>query len=61
MIVICDTFIPIIGTLGILDEAASLGLLNFAEAIAKLTATNFRASPGLIQTLLDQYSQQESK
>lgn len=53
--------IPIIGTLGILDEAASLGLLNFAEAIAKLTATNFRASPNLIQTLLDQYSQQESK
>jgi predicted nucleic acid-binding protein len=51
--------IPIIGTLGILDEAASQGLLNFAEAIAQLTATNFRASPRLIQTLLDRYSKEK--
>ena len=52
--------IPIIGTLGILDEAASLRLLNFPEAIAQLMATtNFRVSPSLIQTLLDRYSQEE--
>lgn len=52
--------IPIIGTLGILDEAASRRLLNFPEAIAQLIATtNFRVSSSLIQTLLDRYSQQE--
>ncbi len=49
--------IPIIGTLGILDEAAFLGLVNFPEAIARLTATNFRVSSHLIQTVLDRHSQ----
>lgn len=51
--------ISIIGTLGILDDAASQGLLNFAEAIEQLTATNFRVSSRLIQVLLDRYSPQE--
>lgn len=48
--------ISIIGTLGILDEAASVGLLNFPEAITLLSATNFRVSSRLIQSLLDRYS-----
>lgn len=51
--------ISIIGTLGILDDAASQGLLNFAEAIEQLRATNFRVSYRLIQILLARYSQQE--
>ena len=49
--------IPIIGTLGILDEAALRGLLNLSEAIARLTATNFRVSAHLIHDLLDRHSQ----
>ncbi|GET40759.1 MULTISPECIES: DUF3368 domain-containing protein [Microseira] len=47
--------IRIIGVLGILDEAAAQGLINFPEAIAQLQQTNFRASPVLIQRLLDSY------
>ncbi|MDY7012831.1 MAG: DUF3368 domain-containing protein [Cyanobacteriota bacterium] len=49
--------IRIISVLGILDEAASRGLINFPEAIAKLQQTNFRASPALIQRLLNRYPQ----
>ena len=51
--------IPIIGTLGILDDAASQGLLNFAEAIEKLTETNVRVAAHLIQIQLVRYSQEE--
>jgi predicted nucleic acid-binding protein len=45
--------IAIIGTLGILDDAATQGLINLAEAIARLQQTNFRASRRIIQALLD--------
>jgi predicted nucleic acid-binding protein len=44
--------ISIIGTLGILDDAASQGLINLAEAIAQLQQTNFRVSRRIIQALL---------
>ncbi len=45
--------IAIIGTLGILDEAANQGLINLAEAIARLQQTNFRISRRAIEALLD--------
>jgi predicted nucleic acid-binding protein len=45
--------IPIIGTLGILDDAAEQGLINLAEAIAQLQQTNFRVSRRIIQALLN--------
>ena len=45
--------IPIIGTLGILDEAARQGWIDLRETIAQLQQTNFRISPRLIQTLLN--------
>jgi predicted nucleic acid-binding protein len=45
--------IPIIGTLGILDDAASQGLIELADAIARLQRTNFRISRRIIQTLLE--------
>jgi predicted nucleic acid-binding protein len=45
--------IAIIGTLGILDDAASQGLINLAEAIAQLQQTNFRVSRRIIQALLN--------
>ncbi|MFQ4140586.1 DUF3368 domain-containing protein [Chlorogloeopsis sp. ULAP02] len=43
--------IAIIGTLGILDDAASQGLINLAETIAQLQQTNFRVSRRIIQEL----------
>lgn len=36
--------IPVIGTLGILSEAARYGLLDLAVVLAELKTTNFRAS-----------------
>jgi predicted nucleic acid-binding protein len=44
--------IAIIGTLGILDDAAAQGWINLAEAIARLEKTNFRISRRIIDTLL---------
>jgi predicted nucleic acid-binding protein len=48
-----DRGIAIIGTLGILDDAATQGLINLAETIAQLQQTNFRASRRIIQVLLN--------
>jgi predicted nucleic acid-binding protein len=45
--------IAIIGTLGILDDAAAQGSINLAEAIAQLQQTNFRVSRRIIQALLN--------
>ncbi len=44
--------IPIIGTVGILDNAADRGLVNLEEAITRLQQTNFRISRRIIQSLL---------
>jgi len=44
--------IPIIGTVGILDEAARQGWIDLAPTLAQLQQTNFRISRRLIQTLL---------
>jgi predicted nucleic acid-binding protein len=44
--------IPVIGTLGILAEAARRDLLNLSEALAALQSTNFHAAPALIELLL---------
>lgn len=45
--------IPIIGTIGILDDAASQGLIDLENAINQLKQTNFRISRRIIQTLLE--------
>ena len=42
----------IIGTLGVLNSAAEKDLLNLPDAIAELQKTSFRASPTLINLLL---------
>ena len=47
-----DLGLPLIGTLGIVDDAASQGLINLAEAITQLQGTNFRISRQIIQSLL---------
>jgi predicted nucleic acid-binding protein len=44
--------IPVIGTLGILAEAARRNLLNLSQALTALQETNFHADPKLIQLLL---------
>ncbi len=41
------------GTLGVLDRAAERGLLDLAEAFARLQQTTFRASQELYQRFLD--------
>jgi len=45
--------VPIIGTLGILDEAARQGWIDLEEVIAHLQQTNFRISRQVIQALLN--------
>lgn len=49
-----DRGIPVIGTIGILDDAANQGLIEIEDAIARLQQTNFRISRRIIQQLLDE-------
>jgi predicted nucleic acid-binding protein len=44
--------LPVIGTLGLLAEAARRNLLDLPQALAALQATNFHVSPELIEVLL---------
>jgi predicted nucleic acid-binding protein len=48
-----DQGIPVIGTLGILDDAASQGLIDLSDAVTQLQQTNFRISRRMIQKLLE--------
>ena len=41
------------GTIGILEKAAERGLLNLAEAFHRLSSTNFRIAPELLQEALN--------
>jgi predicted nucleic acid-binding protein len=41
------------GLLGVLTEAAALGLIDLPEVIARLRKTNFRASAELLKAVLD--------
>ncbi len=45
------------GTLGVLSEAAAIGLVDLRDALRLLTATNFRVAPELIRTLLARYTE----
>ena len=44
--------LPVIGTLGILAEAARRNLLDLPQTLAALQATNFHAAPDLLELLL---------
>jgi predicted nucleic acid-binding protein len=46
-----------IGTLGLLDQAAARGLINFAAVAARLTTTNFRYPPELLDVLLARHQE----
>jgi predicted nucleic acid-binding protein len=45
--------VNVVGTVGILISAAEQGLTNLSEAIDDLKKTNFRASPKLLESLLN--------
>jgi predicted nucleic acid-binding protein len=47
------------GTLGILDLAASHGMLDLADAFQRLKATNFRYQPALLNALLARHRKQD--
>jgi predicted nucleic acid-binding protein len=44
--------LTVVGTLGILDLAASRGLVDITDAVARLKETNFRYRPGLLDALV---------
>jgi predicted nucleic acid-binding protein len=48
--------LEVVGTLGILDLAAERGLVDFADALGCLRATNFRYRPGLVDALLKKWT-----
>ncbi|HKF48352.1 MAG TPA: hypothetical protein VKB38_13405 [Terracidiphilus sp.] len=52
--------VPIIGTLGILSNAAAAGLIDLSDAFAKLRRTSFFASSELFIRLLDEDSRRRS-
>jgi predicted nucleic acid-binding protein len=47
--------LAVVGTLGILDQAASAGLIELRAVLKRLTGTNFRVRPDLLDTLLAQH------
>lgn len=47
--------LKVTGLLGILDEAATLGMLDLLAAVEKLRLTSFRVSPHLLKILLDRH------
>lgn len=53
--------IPVIGTLGILLNAATNGLVDLSDAVSKLQTTNFHVSPELIQFVLDEDAKRRTK
>ncbi|MGB6265902.1 MAG: DUF3368 domain-containing protein [Candidatus Acidiferrales bacterium] len=48
--------IPVMGTLGVLREAATLELLNLRVAVKRLEATSFYLAPEVLQRLLNDQS-----
>jgi predicted nucleic acid-binding protein len=45
----------VVGTLGVLQEASTVGHLNMVEALTKLRTTNFRMSSALLDDLLKRF------
>jgi predicted nucleic acid-binding protein len=45
--------IPVIGTLGVLKEAATLGLLDLRVSMERLQTTSFYVAPQVLRSLLD--------
>lgn len=47
--------LTVVGTLGILDLAASRGLVEITDAVARLKDTSFRYRSGLLDALVDRH------
>jgi predicted nucleic acid-binding protein len=45
--------LPVIGTLGVIERAGTLGLLDVSKAISRLAKTNFRASASLMTQIVE--------
>jgi predicted nucleic acid-binding protein len=43
------------GTLGVLGEAATRGLVDLTTAVERLRGTNFRYSPALLKATLEHF------
>jgi predicted nucleic acid-binding protein len=51
--------LAVTGTLGILDLAATRGLIRLNEAVERLKGTSFRYTPDLLNALLARHSRQD--
>lgn len=51
-----DRGLRVTGTLGVLSEAATRGLVDLPPAVERLTKTNFRCAPALLKAMLDRFS-----
>lgn len=51
----------VIGTIGVLDQAARAGLIDIASAVTRLRATNFRHRPALLDGLLAHHRQRSDR
>lgn len=47
--------LPITGLIGVLDVAATAGLIDVADAVRRLRKTSFRAAPELYRWLLERH------
>jgi uncharacterized protein len=53
--------IPVAGTVGVLERAAELGLLDLKSAFDRLLRTNFRIAPDLLRSALARDAQRRSE
>jgi predicted nucleic acid-binding protein len=50
-----------VGTIGLLDRAARRGLIDLPDAVGKLSATNFRCRPEMLDALLNEQASSRSQ
>jgi predicted nucleic acid-binding protein len=48
--------LAVTGTVGVLERAAERGLLHLSEALRRLTSTNFRIAPEMVQEALHRHA-----
>jgi len=56
--VAADRGLRVTGTLGVLGEAATCGLVDLTNAMERLRGTNFRYSPALLKATLERFGPQ---
>jgi predicted nucleic acid-binding protein len=53
--------LAVIGMLGVLEAAAEQGLIDLAEALARLRQTNFRAPAILLEEILERHTRRRQE